>query len=235
MDYRRKIRVSVVAISCLIVGIILLQGNGVVIGRHENQNDIRSEVGLWTSGTKIEQTFIASQNKLCRIDFFVKSYHPWDNPYLDCRLFEINTAENPSDLSYEFITKNIKEVRYKRINGWLISGHMPNSFSFAPIADSQNKRYFLSIQSPGLKRGGTGILLTSPRERYEQGNLFENGEKQERDLGFRTLYEEPRTQLIQQSFARLALQKPCLFSTSASFYVLFGVYIVLLLMFLYRL
>jgi hypothetical protein len=212
---------------------IFLPGHGVVIGDDENQDDTRLELGIWASDTIFEQTFVASQNNLCRLDFFVDSYHPWDSPYLDCRLFEIDTAENPQNLTYEFIRRNMQEVRYNRINGWLISGHMPNSFSFAPIADSRKKRYLLSIQSPGLKRGGSSILLASPRERYEKGNLFVNGEKKEGDLGFRVFYEKPRIQLIRQSFTRLALQKPYPFSKSATYYMLFGVYLMLLIMFFY--
>jgi hypothetical protein len=226
---RRNKRISLVILGGLIIGIILLQGYGVTIGHDENQDDIRLEVGIWTSDTKIEQTFIASQNNLCRIDFFVDSYHPWDNPYLDCYLFEMTTAENPDKLTYDFINKNIKEIRYKRINGWLISGHMFNSFAFDPIADSQNKRYFLSIQSPGLKKGGTSILLASPRDRYEWGNLFVNGERKTGDLAFRILYLQPRLQVIQQSVERLTLQKPFPFSQPATYYVLLLAYLTLLI------
>ena len=229
MKYRRKVVYpSIVILSCLIVGTGFLLGNGVIIGRQENQNDINLELGIWTSDTTFEQTFVASRDNLCRIDFAVDSYHPWDSPYLDLRLFEVDTTENPHHLRYEVIQKNSKQVRYKRVNGWFISGHMFNSFSFAPIADSKDKRYLLTIQSPGLKHGGTSILLASPGERYEEGNLFINGEKQEGDLAFRALYKQPRLELIQQSFARLALQKPFPFSKPAAFYVVFLVYMVLL-------
>lgn len=226
-------RVSLILIICsVILGIVLLQGNGLIVGHEENQNDRNLELGLWTPGTKIEQTFIASQDNLSRIDVAFESYQPWDSPYLDCRLFEIDTPENPHNLTYEFIRNHRREIRYKRINGWLLSIHMFNSFSFAPIADSQNKRYLFSIQSPGLKQGGTSIVLASPGDRYEHGNLFVNREKQKGDLAFRALYEQPRKQVIQRSFARLALYKPIPFSKPVSYYLLFGGYIALLLTFL---
>lgn len=223
---------SIAIVSCVLLGIGFLLGNGVVIGRQENQNDTNFELGIWTSDMKFEQTFIASQDNLSRIDFAIDSYQPWDSPYLDCRLFEIDTVEKPHTLTYEFISNNIREVRYKRINGWLISIHMFNSFSFAPILDSKNKRYLLTIQSPGLKTGGTSILLASPGERYEYGNLFVNREKQKGDLAFRALYRQPRVQLIRQSFTRLALQKPFPFSKPAAYYGLFLVYIMVLIGFL---
>jgi len=106
---------------------------------------------------------------------------------------------------------------------------MFNSFSFAPIADSQNKRYLLSVQSPDLKKGSTSsILLASPGERYEYGNLFVNGERQEGDLAFRVLYEQPRIYVIRQSATSLALQKPYPFSKPAAYYVVFLAYITLL-------
>ena len=210
-------------------GIWFLAGNGVRIGSQENQDDIRFEIGIWTSETRIEQTFIASQNQLCRLDFAVKTYHPWSNPYLDCRLFEIQTGENPAQLSYEILARNVKEVRHKRLNGWLISGHMFNSFVFDPIADSRNKRYLFSIQAPGLKNNGGSILLASSEKRYESGNLFVNGQKQDRDLGFRALYAQPKIMLIQKSVARLALQKPFPFSKPVAYYVLFGMYLIMLI------
>lgn len=231
MAYRRrkKVYISVVIIAYLIVSVGILMGKGIVIGRYDKQYDKNLELGIWSPNMTFEQTFIASHNNLCRIDFSVDSYHPWESPYLDLRLFEITTTENPHDLPYEVIKNTSKEVRYKRLNGWLISGHMFNSFSFAPIADSQNKRYLLSIQSSGLKKGSaSSILLASPRERYESGNLFVNGEKQEGDLAFRALYEQPRIQVIWQSVTILAVQKPYPFSKPATYYVVFLAYITLL-------
>lgn len=227
--HRGKSRVVYIIVSVLVVGIIMFLGNGVMIGPKDNQNAIDLEVGLWTPGTTIEQTFIASMDNLSRIDFYTDSYHPWDSPYLDCRLFEIHTEKNPFDLSYEFIKNNRKEIHYKRLNGWMLSIHMFNSFSFPPIPQSKNKAYLFTIQSPGLKKGGTSILLASSSDRYMYyGNLFVNGERKEGDLAFRLLYTRPRSWLIQRSFERLGLQKPALFSSPISYYVLIGVYLILL-------
>jgi hypothetical protein len=231
----RNIQISLVVMCSIIAGVFLFQGHGLVVGRDEKQEDKNLELGIWSSEMTFEQTFIASQNNLCRIDFFVDSYRPWESPYLDLRLFEIPTAEKPRNLSYEVIRNISKEIRYKRLNGWLLSYHMFNDFSFAPIADSQNKRYLLSIQSPGLKKGSTSsILLASPRERYEDGNLFVNGEKQKGDLTFRALYEQPRIQVIRQSVTSLALQKPYPFSKPVAYYVLFIGYMIVLIVFFFQ-
>ena len=221
-----KTRVILVTVIYIIAGMALSLGNGLVIGEREYQNDINLELGLWTPDTKIEQTFIASMNNLSRIDFRLDSYHPWDSPYLDCRLFEIDTEENPFKLRYEFIREHSREVRSKRLNGWMLSGHMFNSFSVTPLLQSKNKRYLFSIQSPGLKKGGTSILLASPTDRYLYfGNLFVNGERKEGDLAFRALYKQPRLELICKIVQRLALQKPFIFSTPAVYYILFISYL----------
>ncbi len=217
-----------IALIFIISSIAGLWGNGVVIGEHENQQDNSAEVGLWTSGTKIEQTFIASQDNLCRVDFYIDSFHPWDVPYLDCYLFEIMTEDIPYDLSYTCITSHMTQIRYTRLNGWGISGHMFNACPFAPIEDSQNKRYLLSIQAPVIKHGGSSILMASSRERYDYGNLFINEEPMPRDLAFRALYQHRRLDVIQQSIERLALQKPALFSSPVSYYGLFIGYVMLL-------
>ena len=55
------------------------------------------------------------------------------------------------------------------------------------------------IGVPGLKRGGSSILLASSRERYDWGNVFVDSEKQRGDLGFRALYSQPRLQLLRES------------------------------------
>ena len=205
---------------------------GMIIGERENQNDISLQVGLWTRDTKIEQTFIASQDHLTRLDFWVDSFHPWDNPYLECRLSEIQTTQNPLDLPYAFIQAQRTEVRAQRLHGWLISAHMFNSCAFAPIADSKNKRYLLTVLTPGLKKAGSSILAGSPGDRYPYfGNLFVNGEAQAGDLAFRALYAQPRWQLIQKAAAKIALQKPSLFAIPAAYYVIGICYGVLLALF----
>ena len=219
----------------LLGGVLLLFGSGVIIGDRESQDATNLELGLWTPDTTIEQTFIASMDNLSRVDFRLDSYHPWDSPYLDCRLFEILSDHKPPDLTYAFIQRNRREVRYKRVNGWLLSGHMFNEFAFAPIADSRDKRYLLSITSPGLRQGGTSILLASSIDRYlYNGNLFVNGERQDGDLAFRVLYSKPRFPLLQRSFQRIALQKPGVFSAPVTYSILAVLYLLLLMFFLYR-
>ena len=225
---KRYIHIIILFIIIFIGALVFFLGDGVVVGQGQNQNDINLELGIWTSRTKFEQTFIALHNKLSRIDFYADSYHPWDNPYLDFHLYEIDTEANPAELTYEFIQQHLKEVRYKRINGWLISGHMFNSVVFPPIDDSQDKRYLLTLQSPELKEGGSSILLASPKNRYDFGSLFVDGEQKEGELAFRVLYRLPRYEIIQKSFSRLALQKPFPFSKPGMYYLLFGSYILLL-------
>lgn len=216
-------------VGSLGLGVIFLEGDGLTIGVRENQEDIVREIGLWTPNTIVGQTFRASRDKLCQIDFRLDSFHPWDTPFLDCRLFEIEAFESVSDMSYEEIKAASREVRERRLNGWFMSGHMFNSFFFEPILDSKGKFYLFSLQSTGLKKGGTSIVLASHKNRYPYyGNLFINGKAQEGDLAFRALYLKPRTQLLQQSFEKLALQKPFPFSYPITYYGLFGVYIGLL-------
>ena len=211
-------------------GLVFFLGNGVYVPHKEFQRDTSLELGLWTSGTTIEQTFVASQDFLTRIDFYVDSYHAWDSPYIECRLFELDTDENPFTLSHERIMRIRKEVRYIRVNGWFISPHMFNSVTFSAIPDSENKRYLFSVQSPELKHGGSSILSASSIERYMYfGNLFVDGERQEGDLAFRLAYRLPRKDLISASIQRIALQKPPIFSSPGTYYLLAGGYLVLLL------
>jgi hypothetical protein len=202
-------------------------GTGVVAGFHEYQDDKNLEIGIWSSGQQIEQTFIASQNDLCRVDFLLDSYHPWAVPYLECTLLEIDMSELlPYKFTAEWIERQAKPVRHKRLNGWLLSAHMFNPFSFEPIADSQGKHYVLRILAPEVWKGGSSILLASPQERYEEGWFFVDDESQEGDLAFRALYRQPRSEIIRQVGHRLSLQKPILFSSPAVYYILFSIYLV---------
>lgn len=213
----------------LLCGIVWLSGQGQIIGLREQQQNINREIGLWTSTTTIAQTFRASQDQLCRIDLYLDSYNPLDSPYLDVRLFELPADTSTTDLSYAEWLQQAKEIRHHRINGWLLSGHMFNSWVFAPIPDSGGKYYLVSLQSPALTRGGSSILLGSPEDTYPyHGHLFVDGEQQPGDLAFRAGYAQPRTVLIQKAVQKLRLQKPWIFSHAMSFYVVFGLYAALL-------
>ncbi len=211
-------------------------GDAVFIGSGQKQNDINSEFGIWTPGTIFEQSFRASHNKLSCIDVWIDSYRPWDSPYLELRLLEIHTDRAPDETSYAEIQQNAKEVRTKRINGWLLSPHMFNSFSFKAIPDSSGKQYLFSIQSPELHYGGTSILRGSYRKRLEGESFFVNGRLQEKhDLAFRVFYQDSRAALLQKAFQSLSLQKPFPFSEPVIYYVLLLVYLFLLALLLWRL
>lgn len=219
-SYHDIVRRGSLVVILLCVALWLCLGTGKLMGVRENQNDKDVEIGLWTPGTLIEQTFVASADRLCRIDFYVNTYHPWDSPYLECRLFELETTQSPDDLSYEMLRQRAKEVRSGRLHGWLLSGHMFNSFTFASLEQSQNKRYLLSIRSPAIKQGGSSILMGSPFDRYQYfGSLFVDGQKQEGDLAFRVLYAQPRLQLFQQAIRRITLQKPWMFASPMTVYL----------------
>lgn len=223
MNIKIRLRWGLAGIG--VVGIFLWFSTGVMVGRTENQTDHSVEFAFWTATTTIEQTFIASQNRLCRIDFFVDSFYPWDTPSLECRLFELDTTEEPSRVPYDVLVARRRQVRSQQINGWVISGHMFNSFRFTPIADSSGKRYLFTIQAPDLRKGGPSILLASTRDRYEEGDLFVDGEKKIVDLSFRTLYVQPRGHLLQRTIARLTLHKPWPFASSLAYYGLLVIYI----------
>ncbi|GAK49768.1 hypothetical protein U14_00992 [Candidatus Moduliflexus flocculans] len=224
------IRVIIIVFAALVlISLIGWLGNGLVIGRRENQTDIRLEIGLWTKGTLIEQTFSASQNNLARIDFWIDSYRPWDSPFLECRLFELD-PQFPKALSYGDLHAHLKEVRLKRLNGWLLSPHMFNAFAFEPISDSQGKRYLFTIQSPALKRGGSSIIMASPKKRLDNELFFINGIHKEGDLAFRAMYAQPRLQVLHKILTHIALRKPALFAFPLTNYLIFGGYFVMLVL-----
>lgn len=220
--------IAAIAVIIVLAGVLFFSGNGVVIGRRENQTDTRLEIGIWTRDTRLEQTFSASQNNLARIDFWLDSHRPWDTPSLLCRLFELDIQGQPGDFSYQALREHLTEVRSKRLNGWLLSPHMFNTFAFEPISDSQGKRYLLSIQAPDLKQGGSTILLASSRKRLDFDRFFVDGQAKDSDLAFRALYALPRYQLIPKTATHIALQKPFPFSQPAVLYILTGLYFTLL-------
>ncbi|GAK57903.1 hypothetical protein U27_04875 [Candidatus Vecturithrix granuli] len=219
----------------LLAGVLFFSGNGVVIGQHENQTDIRLEIGFLSRDMRIEQTFLASQNNLTRIDFRLDSHRPWDTPSLVCRLFELDIQAQPAELSYQSLNEHLIEVRSQRLDGWLLSPHTYNTFAFEPIPDSQGKRYLLSIQAPDLKQGGSTIILASPKKRFESDQFFVGNQPKNSDLAFRALYALPRYQLIPKTAAHVALQKPFPFSQPAVLYLLVGLYFTLLFLLVWRL
>ena len=230
--FSKQHRIIAIGIAAVAFGVFLFQQRGVMIGIHENQTDVRLEIGFWTTGTLIEQTFTASQPQLTRIDFWIDSYRPWDSPSLECRLFEFDSRQPVAALSYHELRAHLKEVRAKRLNGWLLSPHMFNAFKFEPLPDSQGKRYLFSISSPNLRRGGSSILLASSRKRLDHELFFVDGARKDNDLAFRALYARPSIELIQHTAARLALQKPAPLSSSAFYYLMFGSYLAMMILFI---
>jgi hypothetical protein len=228
LGHRKELAISALLLASVIVLLWFCLGTGLVLGDQENQNDTRLELGVWTAETLFEQTFVASRNALTRIDFFVDSYYPWESPYLECRLYALNTPASPDTLSYAEIQQAKMLIRTRRINGWAISGHMPNACVFAPVPDSQGKRYLFTLQSPGMKGGSGSILEASPVDRLERGSFFLNGKRQTGDLAMRVLYRQPRLQVLQQSLANVALQKSFPFSAPLTYYLLGVGYLVLL-------
>ncbi|PIE34545.1 hypothetical protein CSA56_07440 [candidate division KSB3 bacterium] len=214
-------------------GLYLCFGSGVFVGDRQNQNDNAVEVGIWTSDDTFEQTFIALHPNLSRLDFWVDSYHPWSSPYLECRISELTSTDHASELTYDMIRRQSREVHSVKISGWLISGHMANSCSFEPISDSQGKQYVFSLRSPALKKGGGSILLSSSKDRYDRGSFFVNGEKKDVDLAFRVLYQRPYRQLIRSALNRLVLRKPFPLSKTWFVSLLFLMYLGLVGVLLY--
>ena len=232
--FSKQHRIIAFGIAAVAFGLFLFQQRGVMIGIHENQTDVRLEIGFWTTGTLIEQTFTASQPQLTRIDFWIDSYRPWDSPFLECRLFELD-PQFPKALSYGDLHAHLKEVRLKRLNGWLLSPHMFNAFAFEPISDSQGKRYLFTIQSPALKRGGSSIIMASPKKRLDNELFFINGIHKEGDLAFRAMYAQPRLQVLHKILTHIALRKPAPFAFPLTNYLIFGCYFVMLALLIRRL
>lgn len=209
----------------LLLGIWGFSGNGVELGRNENQHDKSREFGIWSPGMLFEQSFRASQDRLCRIDVAIDSYHAWETPYLVFRLYALPEEIDPAEASYHALHEKRQPIRSKRLNGWLISPHTFQSISFAAIPVSAGKPYLFTLESPEVSQGGTSILLGSPEDRYEEGALFVNGEKQEGDLAFRALYQKAKLQIIRDIANRLALQKPFPFSMPIIYYLIGIAYI----------
>lgn len=226
----KRLQLLWIGIAFVCVGYLILGKDGVVVGERQLQSDNSFEIGIWTPEMTFAQSFRGIQENLCRIDFWLDSYRPWDSPYLELRLFEIRTERVPYELSYDDISKNKREVRRARINGWLLSPHMFNSFRFEPLPDSKGKQYLLSIQSPDLKAGGSSIIRASSRKRLETEAFFLDGQQQERDLAFRIMYQQPRLKLLKETIHRLSLEKPHPFSSPAFYYLLFLVYLALILL-----
>jgi len=233
---QRAMRAIIIAMAAIgFSGLFCMVGNGLIVGRRENQTDIRLEIGLWTQGTLIEQTFTASENNLSRLDFWIDSYRPWDSPFLECRIFELHMPQFSKTLPYRNLRAHLKEVRSDRLNGWLLSPHMFNAFAFEPIPDSQGKRYLFSIQSPELKQGGSSIILASAKKRLDDELFFVDGTLKENDLAFRAMYAQPRLQVILKILARMARQKPAPLNVPFTYALLFGSYLAMLLVLIRRL
>lgn len=229
------IRIAGLGAGCLLAGMLVVFGHGARIGDRQSQNDNTAEFGIWVSGATFEQTFTAVDDHLCRIDFWIDSFRPWDTPGLECRLYELDVPVAPYTLTYNDIRQQLTEVRTVTLNGWRLSPHMFNACTFEPIPNARGKRYLFALHAPEVRRGGSSILTASSRKRWDDDNFFVNGRQYDTDLTCRMLYQTPRLAILRDSMARIALSKPFPFSSPIVIALLFGVYAVLLLVLVWRL
>lgn len=107
--------------------------------------------------TEIRQTFVPDKPNMNRIDLRIgsMSYIHTEDVFMYLR-----DQEKP-DVNIRTVIKNAKNFQY---DGY-------NKFDFEPISDSENKKYFIIIQSPDSKRGNSISLWYD-----DKGSKYNNGE-----------------------------------------------------------
>ncbi|MCI0529956.1 MAG: hypothetical protein L0Y56_21135, partial [Nitrospira sp.] len=135
----------------------------------------------------VGQSFLATRPNLCRLDMMFGAYNRTHTCGLTFRL-----KEDPEDKEDLVVVKT--DARFIRDGLWY-------TFRFPPLADSQGKSYYFSLESSTTDPGNALTLWYTPTPFSPLGLRYEDGKPTTGCLRFRTYSFMPEG--FAQEFTRL--------------------------------
>ncbi len=154
--------------------------------------------GEITAGTRVGQTFRATEPNLDRVVILLATYERTNTVLLLFSLYENPSVEAP--------------LRTVVAEPDTISNNEYYTFKFPPIPDSAGKTFLLSLESPEGAPGDAFTAWLGECDCYPGGTALLNGEEQpERDLAFRVRYNNEVTSVLDELINRMSQYKPWFF------------------------
>lgn len=162
-------------------------------------NDLANiPAGEITAGTRVRQTFLATDPNLSRVEVRLATYQRRNHAPLVFSLEEYLSAE--------------ASLRTVVAEPDTISDGEYYTFEFPPIPDSAGKTFMLTLESPQGTPGDAFTAWLGTCDCYPGGTALVNGEEHPgRDLAFRVGYHYEVTSVLDELINRMSQYKPWFF------------------------
>ena len=184
------------------------------------------EQQLWGERT-ISQSFVAPRNGLNRIDILFQTYQRQNTHDVTLNLLEI-TPNSPDPRQ----GLNLFEFTF---NAATVHDRVWRNFTFFPILDSAGKTYLIMLRSSESVPGNAITVGGIEWDAYEPGTAFLGTVPVRADIAFRACYQMTTLEKLQVLSEQMTRNRPALWGNIGFYWLILGVYGLLLLGFFWKL
>lgn|GEM_PF-2196665 len=139
-------------------------------------------VGEMLAGQTVGQTFVSRYPNLSGVELQIGTYREGSGPAKASLVLHLRAAPTPGP---DLATARLASGQALGENPWYL-------FSFPPIPDSQDRTFYIEVESPDGQPGSALTLFqwkpVAQSDPYPQGTAYSNGKPQRGDLAFGLRY-----------------------------------------------
>jgi hypothetical protein len=133
---------------------------------------------------RIGQSFLSRQGNLCRIDLIMATHKRENSGEL---ILHLRDAPAPLCPPYRGDERGVDLAMASADMGDIIEEAW-QTFTFPPILDSQNRRFYFYLEAPQASLGSAVSVWMSTSDVYADGTAYADHQPIQGDLAFRTFY-----------------------------------------------
>ncbi len=189
-------------------------------GQPINNNVVPTQAQqIWGNQT-IGQSFVAPRDELNQLDILFQTYQRQNHQEVTLRLLELaNNTANPGPG---------KEVFKTSFNAATVSDQTWRTFMFPPIANSGQKTYLITLESPNSGEGDAITVGGIERNSYAPGTAFFGTIPVPADITFRACFQMTTVEKLESWFGQLTRHRSGMWSTGLFYGVSLTIYLILL-------
>ncbi len=173
MKKTNKFLVVAICFLCVITGFIFVFENSYSCALDVSVKNEGNTVGAITAATPLEQTFVAENNGLSRVEVLLATYG----------------RVNQSNVTLEIIADDGSSVCSSTLAAASIADNSYYPIEFEPIADSKGHTYTIKVLSDTNDPNNAITAWASHNDNYPSGALLRDGADAGFDVAFNALYK----------------------------------------------
>ncbi|NJN94380.1 MAG: hypothetical protein HC875_09945 [Anaerolineales bacterium] len=171
----------------------------------------------------IGQSFTAPRDNLNRVDIRFQTYGRQNTGEITFKLFELPAEDSPVEIySTSFNAISLSDQRWR-------------TFAFAPVANSAQKSYLITLQSPTSRPGNAVTVNGVEKNIYPPGSAFLNNAPVLADLTFRVCFQMDGGEKLQVLAEQMTRFRPAWWGQPAFYLFAAALYTLLVVIFFWQL